>query len=264
MSELSLVQYGVGQATGHLGSVDNGSGVFARQLDDDRSYSHSRSPVVQQEYHSLSERESLSSGAVSPSLRDEEQARAISPPVVRPKATATPSIPLQPFHAAVVTRDISQQSAPWHMTQTMPNAAYGTTARYLGVSPSSAPHAMLHQQTSYSTLDFRPSCQLTSSLPRTVTSVKLPLVTTHHLCATCLSVTDYCSLPTTMAVIHHARPISTSTISPRVLCHSAVYSHSRTDLVWLSSNVPATTSNPCLPANTCSASTPASSNPNIT
>ncbi|XP_048056054.1 uncharacterized protein LOC125274030 [Megalobrama amblycephala] len=180
MSELSLVQYGVGQATGHLGSVDNGSGVFARQLDDDRSYSHSRSPVVQREYHSLSERESLSSGAVSPSLRDEEQARAISPPVVRPKATATPSIPLQPFHAAVVTRDISQQSAPWHMTQTMPNAAYGTTAPYLGVSPSSAPHAMLHQQTSSSTLDFRPSCQLTSSLPRTVTSVKLPLVTTAH------------------------------------------------------------------------------------
>ncbi|XDV28410.1 hypothetical protein PO909_031729, partial [Leuciscus waleckii] len=184
MGELSLMQYGAGPATCHVSSVDDGSGVFARQLDAERAYSHSSSPVAQREYHSQSACESLSSGSVSPSLREEEQARAMSPPVVRLKATAAPSIPIlyasQSFPAAVVTRDISQRSATWHMTQTTTNATYGATPSYFGASHLSAPHVTLHQQTLSSTPDFRPSYQLTSSLPRTVTSVKLPLVTTAH------------------------------------------------------------------------------------
>ncbi|XP_067308995.1 uncharacterized protein [Pseudorasbora parva] len=180
MSELSLAQYGAGHATGYLGSIDNGAGVRARQLGAERSFRHSSSQIAQQEYHSQSERGSLSSGTVSPSLHDEEHARSITPPVVRLKATAAPSIPIlysgQTFPAAEATGDNSLQSAPWHMTQTTPNVTYGTP--YLGVSPLSAPHKTPPQQTLSSTLDFRPSCQLTTSLPRTVTSVKLPLITT--------------------------------------------------------------------------------------
>ncbi|KAI2646026.1 hypothetical protein H4Q32_024548 [Labeo rohita] len=141
------------------------------------------SPLVAQlGNHSLSECDSFSSGAASPTFQVDVQARAISPPAVRPKATAVSSIPLPPlgrsFPAQTAHSDVSQQSALWHVTRATPPAAYVTTLSYLGVPSLSTSHGMLQQPVMFSTGDH--ACQLTSSLPHTVTSVKLPLTTTAY------------------------------------------------------------------------------------
>ncbi|RXN16386.1 hypothetical protein ROHU_008394 [Labeo rohita] len=163
MSDLSLGRYGEGPAMSH--QLDVGSPL-----------------VAQLGNHSLSECDSFSSGAASPTFQVDVQARAISPPAVRPKATAVSSIPLPPlgrsFPAQTAHSDVSQQSALWHVTRATPPAAYVTTLSYLGVPSLSTSHGMLQQPVMFSTGDH--ACQLTSSLPHTVTSVKLPLTTTAY------------------------------------------------------------------------------------
>ncbi|KAL1268379.1 hypothetical protein QQF64_033742 [Cirrhinus molitorella] len=81
MSDLSLVQYGEGPTMSH-------------QLDVGRSINHPSPSVAHSGNHSSSECDSFSSGAASPTFQVNVQARAISPPVVRPKATAISVVPL--------------------------------------------------------------------------------------------------------------------------------------------------------------------------
>ncbi|KAF4104276.1 hypothetical protein G5714_015263 [Onychostoma macrolepis] len=169
MGDLSLVQYGEVSAMSH-------------QLDIERSVRHPSPSVAPPGYHSPSECDSFSSGAASPTLQVDVQARAISPPVVRAKATAVSSVPLphlgQSFLAQTAHIDVSQQSALWQVTRATPPTAHHTTPPYLGVPSFSVPHVTPQQAVRFSRAD--PACQLTSSLPPTVTSVKLPLTTTTY------------------------------------------------------------------------------------
>ncbi len=111
MGDLSLVQYGEDSAMSH-------------QLDIERSVSHPSPSVAPPGYHSPSECDSFSSSAASPMFQVDVQARAISPPVVRPKATVVSSVPLphlgQSFLAQTAHIDVSQQSALWHVTRATP------------------------------------------------------------------------------------------------------------------------------------------------
>ncbi|XP_026112361.1 uncharacterized protein LOC113091129 [Carassius auratus] len=169
MGDLSLVQYGEVSAMSH-------------QLDVERSVGHLSSSVAPPGYHSPSECDSFSSGAASPIFQVDVRAQTTSPPVVRPKATAVSSVLLphlgQSFQAQTAHIDISQQSVLWHVTQGTLPAAYGTTSTYRGAPPLSVPHVTPQQGVLFSTVDS--TCQLTSSLPHTVTSVKLPLTTTAY------------------------------------------------------------------------------------
>ncbi len=128
MGDLSLVQYGEVSAMSH-------------QLDIERSASLPRPSVAPPGYHSPSECDSFSSGAASRTFQVDVQARAISPPVVRPKATAVSSVPLphlgQSFLAQTTHINFSQQSALWHVTQATPPATHCTTSPYFGVPPLS-------------------------------------------------------------------------------------------------------------------------------
>ncbi len=124
MGDLSLVQYGEDSAMSH-------------QLDIERSVSHPSPSVAPPGYEP--ECDSFSSSAALPMFQVDVQARAISPPVVRPKATVVSSVPLphlgQSFLAQTAHIDVSQQSALWHVTRATPPAAHCTTSPYLGVPP---------------------------------------------------------------------------------------------------------------------------------
>ncbi|KAF4119213.1 hypothetical protein G5714_001264 [Onychostoma macrolepis] len=157
MGDLMLVQYGEVSAMSH-------------QLDIERSVRHPSPSVAPPGYHSPSECDSFSSGAASPTFQVDVQATAVS------------SVPLphlgQSFLAQTAHIDVSQQSALWQVTRATPPTAHHTTPPYLGVPSFSVPHVTPQQAVLFSRAD--PACQLTSSLPPTVTSVKLPLTTTTY------------------------------------------------------------------------------------
>ncbi|XP_065102634.1 uncharacterized protein [Paramisgurnus dabryanus] len=170
------MQYG----PSHMSSINVELSDLVRQLDVGSSISQLATPAARNMTHSHSEHNSHSSGTVSPVLPSLEQAEVTLLPPVRPKATAVPSIaPWRLGHPLPVfagTGNLPQQSTPWHMTQTRPSLAPDMAISHPDIT---ALHTAAYQQTSYSAADIHSSCQIISSLPQTVTSVKLPIVTAH-------------------------------------------------------------------------------------
>lgn len=107
-----------------------------------------------------------------------EQAQAYAPPIVRPKATAVPAIPLLLIPCLGVPRE-PHQSVRWQTSPTTAHIVYSTPTPQPFIQLPAAAYA---RQTAVacSATSSLASYNLISSLPQTITSLKLPTATTIH------------------------------------------------------------------------------------
>ncbi|KAF4099846.1 hypothetical protein G5714_019972 [Onychostoma macrolepis] len=155
--ELSSLQYGPGPVIVSGSNIDAGLSDLVEQLD------VGRSPfllVTHLQYHSSEETASQNA-----------------------KATAAPAFPLldigPPTSCLGAPRDATHQSVRWQTSQTTAHMVYSTPALQPPLPPTSATYE--RQTPAACSAGFRPSSyNLISSLPHTITSVKLPISTTVH------------------------------------------------------------------------------------
>ncbi|RXN33029.1 hypothetical protein ROHU_015925 [Labeo rohita] len=178
--ESSSLQYGPGPVIISGSNIDTGLSNLVEQLDVGRSPSYYTSPVPQQQGNSQSECE-LSSGTASPFPEQLEQ--AYSPVIVRPKATAVPAIPLldirPPPSCLGAPRDVTHPSVWWQTSQTIAHMVYSASTLQSLVPQTAATYERLTTP-AFSAVSRPSSYNLVSSLPHTITSVKLPICTTVH------------------------------------------------------------------------------------
>ncbi|KAL0151615.1 hypothetical protein M9458_051478 [Cirrhinus mrigala] len=178
--ESSSLQYGSSPVIISGSNIDTGLSNLVEQLDVGRSPSYYTSPVPQQQGNSQSECE-LSSGTASPFPEELEQ--AYSPAIVRPKATAVPAIPLldirPPTSCLGAPRDVTHPSVRWQTSQTTAHMVYSASTLQSLVPQTAATYERLTTP-AFSAVSRPSSYNLVSSLPHTITSVKLPISTTVH------------------------------------------------------------------------------------
>ncbi|RXN11106.1 hypothetical protein ROHU_010694 [Labeo rohita] len=178
--ESSSLQYGPGPVIISGSNIDTGLSNLIEQLDVGKSPSCYTSPVPQQQGNSQSECE-LSSGTASPFPEQLEQ--AYSPAIVRPKATAVPAIPLldirPPTSCLGAPRDVTHPSVRWQTSQTTAHMVYSASTLQSLVPQTAATYERLTTP-AFSAVSRPSSYNLVSSLPHTITSVKLPISTTIH------------------------------------------------------------------------------------
>ncbi len=140
--------------------------------------------VTHPQYHSSEETASqsvLSSGTASPF--SEQMDQAYSPPIFIPKATAVPAIPLldivSPTSCLGAPRDATHQSVWWQTFQTTAHMVYSTPTLQTSVPPTLATYER-QIPAACSAVSHPASYNLISSLPHTITSVKLPIYITVH------------------------------------------------------------------------------------